>query len=311
MRIQVPGTFIGDFKTKSASQLSSALGQMASSEVPGTSTVPTQQRAIGVFDSGVGGLSVMREIAKQLPHEDILYFADSANCPYGPRPLEEVRKLSESVTAFLIRQGVKIVVVACNTASAASLHHLRVTFRVPIVGMEPAIKPAAERTESNKIGVIATKATFQGELFASLMERFAADVDVYTQACPGLVERIEAGLIEDVETEALLADYLKPMLDAGIDSLVLGCTHYPFLRRTIERVVGPGVTVIDPSQAVARQTGWVLERKGLANRRNRMGEHFFYTSGDPKAFAEMMERLIGERGEVQRVRWGPDGQVHI
>ena len=266
-------------------------------------------RAIGVFDSGVGGLSVMREIARQLPHEDILYFADSANCPYGPRPLEEVRKLSEAVTAFLVQQGAKIVVVACNTASAASLHQLRAIFPVPIVGMEPAIKPAAERTKSKKVGVIATQVTFQGELFARLVERFAADVDVYTQVCPGLVERVEAGLIEDAETEELLVDYLKPMLEAGIDSLVLGCTHYPFLRKTIERVVGPEVRVIDPSPAVARQTGRVLEAKGLTNRANRVGEHFFYTSGDPTAFADMVERLTGERGEAQQVRWGTDAET--
>jgi len=271
----------------------------------------SRQRAVAVFDSGVGGLSVMREIARQLPHEDVLYFADSANCPYGPRPLKEVRKLSEAITAFLIQQGAKIVVVACNTASAASLHHLRAIFPVPIVGMEPAIKPAAAMTRSKKVGVIATQVTFQGELFARLVERFAADVEVYTQVCPGLVERIEAGLIEDAGTEALLAGYLKPMLEAGIDSLVLGCTHYPFLRKTIGRVAGPGVTVIDPSPAVARQTGRVLERGGLANLPppqgwggKRAGKHFFYTSGDAKAFAEMVERLIGERGEVRQVRWG-------
>ena len=263
-----------------------------------------RQRAIGVFDSGVGGLSVMREIAKQLPHEDILYFADSANCPYGPRPLEEVRSFPEAITAFLIQQGAKIVVVACNAASAASLHYLRVSFPVPIVGMEPAIKPAAEGTKNKKVGVIATQVTFQGELFAKLVERFAADMDVYTQVCPGLVERVEAGRIEDAETEGLLEDYLEPMLDAGIDSLVLGCTHYSFLRTTIERVVGPAMMVTDPSKAVARQTGRVLEREGLANRTGREGKHFFYTSGDPKAFAEMVERLTGEQGKVQQVRWG-------
>jgi glutamate racemase len=169
--------------------------------------------------------------------------------------------------------------------------------------MEPAIKPAAEVTESKKVGVIATQVTFQGELFASLVERFAADVEVYTQVCPGLVERVEAGRIEDAETEALVANYLKPMLEAGIDSLALGCTHYPFLRRAIERVVGPAVAVIDPSPAVARQVGRVLKRKELFNPRKRMGKHLFYTSGDSATFAEMVEGLIGERGQVQQVRW--------
>ena len=268
-----------------------------------------KQRAIGIFDSGVGGLSVMREIAQLLPHEDIVYFADSANCPYGPRPPQEIRRLSRGIVEFLLGQGAKIVVVACNTASAAALSYLRRTFAVPIVGMEPAVKPAAAITRTGKVGVIATPVTFQGELFAKLVERFATGVEVYTQVCPNLVRRVEAGLLDDAGTEELLREYLTPMLEAGIDSLVLGCTHYPFLREAIERVVGPGVTVIDPSPAVARQVGRVLEREGLEGPRTRRGQHVFYTTGDPATFAAMVERLIGEQGQVRGARWEEGGKL--
>jgi len=194
---------------------------------------------IGIFDSGVGGLSVWREIARQLPLEDTLYLADQAHVPYGSRSLNEVREHSEGITRFLLGWGAKIIVVACNTASAAALHHLRRTFPdVPFVGMEPAVKPAVERTRTGVVGVIATQATFQGELFASLLERYAGDVGVLIQACQGLVEAVEAGALDTPETEALLRHYLTPLIEAGADQLVLGCTHYPFLRPLIERVVG-------------------------------------------------------------------------
>jgi glutamate racemase len=248
--------------------------------------------SIGVFDSGVGGLSVLREITSLLPHEDILYFADSAHCPYGLRPIAEVRALSIASISFLVEQGAKLVVVACNTASAAALHHLRASFDVPIVGMEPAIKPAAEHTRARKIGVLATQVTFQGELFARLVERFAVGVDVYTQA-PGLVERIEAGQLDDPQTEDLIRRCLAPMLDAGIDTLVLGCTHYPFVRGSIERVVGPDVEIIDPAPAVARQTARILAREGLSNDPHRQGRVTFYTSGEAATMAAQIERLLG------------------
>ncbi len=260
-----------------------------------------RRSAIGVFDSGVGGLSVMREIAKLLPEEEIIYFADSIHCPYGKRSLREIRGFSQGIVRFLLDQGAGVVVVACNTASAAALSYLREKFSVPIVGMEPAVKPAALTTRSGKVGVIATKVTFQGELFAKLIERFATNVEVYTQVCPSLVERVEAGLLDDPETEGLLRAYLRPMLKAGIDTLVLGCTHYSFLRRTIEGIVGPEVRVIDPCFAVARQTKRVFEREGL--RGEGRGEHLFYTSGDPRVFTEMVKRLIGERGKVKGTLW--------
>ena len=221
-------------------------------------------RFIGVFDSGVGGLSVWREIARQLPHERTLYLADQAHVPYGSRQLAEVRELSAGITRFLLDHGVKIVVIACNTASAAALHYLRRAFpHVPFVGMEPAVKPAVERTHNGVVGVIATQATFQGELFASLVARYAAGVRVLTQVCPGLVEAVEAGRLDTPETEARLRQALTPLIEGGVDQLVLGCTHYPFLRPAIERVVGTNVAVIDPAPAIARQTGRVLARRGL------------------------------------------------
>jgi len=271
--------------------------------------------SIGIFDSGVGGLSVWREIAHQLPYEDTLYLADQAHVPYGYRRLAEVRKFSEGIARFLLGQGAKVIVVACNTASAAALHYLRRTFPdVPFVGMEPAVKPAVEQTRNGVVGVIATQTTFQGKLFASLVERYADDVRVLTQVCPGLVEAVEAGALDTPETEALLRECLTPLIEAGVDQLVLGCTHYPFLRPAIERVVAASITVIDPAPAVARQTARVLAQRGLradpstgsGHRRGRVGRHLFYTSGDVAAFIRMIGRLlpsVGEDTEVRAVRW--------
>ena len=266
------------------------------------------RRFVGVFDSGIGGLSVWREIARQLPHEDVVYVADQAHVPYGSRSLDEVREFSEAITRFLLGQGAKTVVVACNTASAAALYYLRNLFpTVPFVGMEPAIKPAAEQTRSGVVAVIATQVTFQGKLFASLVRRFAGDVKVLTQACPGLVEAVEAGALDAPETEALLHKYLEPLMEAGADQLVLGCTHYAFLRPAIGRVTGSKMAVIDPAPAVARQAGRMLARRGLEGDRGRTGRHVFCTSDDPMQFATMLGRLLPplapKAREVQAVRW--------
>jgi glutamate racemase len=256
---------------------------------------------IGVFDSGVGGLSVWREIVRQFPAEHTLYFADQAHIPYGPRSLDEVRGYTEAITRFLLSLDAKIIVVACNTASGAALHALRATFPdVPFVGMEPAVKPAAERTRTGKVGVIATPATFQGDLFASLVERFANDVELYTQACPGLVGAVEAGALDTPATEDLLRTYLIPMLHAGIDHLVLGCTHYPFLATAIQHIVGPGVTLINPAPAVARQVGRILAQRGILAPSNHQAQHRFYTSGDAGKLTAMARTLIGYEGTVQK-----------
>ncbi len=259
---------------------------------------------IGVFDSGVGGLSVWREIAGQLPDESSVYLADQGHIPYGPRPMQEIRAFSEAIVRFLLGQGCNIIVVACNAASAAALAHLRARFTdVPFVGMEPAVKPAVQTTRKGRVGVMATPATFQGELFASVVERFASGVQLVKQICPGLVEQVEAGRLDTPDTEAMLREYLAPMMAAGVDTIVLGCTHYPFLEPAIQRIVGPGVSVIDPSPAIARQVGRVMELRGLHSA-SREASHVFCTSRDDVAFTESVRRLarVGDPN-VHRVRW--------
>jgi glutamate racemase len=219
---------------------------------------------IGVFDSGVGGLSVLRAIWEELPDEEVLYLADQAHVPYGLRSLEQVRGFSIEITRFLLDLGAKIIVVACNTASAAALKKLRHTFpEVPFVGMEPAVKPAAQRTQSGVVGVLATPATFQGTLYASVVERYANDITIIQKTCPGLVAQIETGNIEDPLTEQILTDALSPMVDAYADTVVLGCTHYPFVIPTVKRILGENITVIDPAPAVARQVRRLLNSNGL------------------------------------------------
>ncbi|HWQ45540.1 MAG TPA: glutamate racemase, partial [Longilinea sp.] len=184
---------------------------------------------IGIFDSGVGGLSVLRAIRNQAPQIDILFVADQAHVPYGPRPLDEVRSFSDAITRWLLDQGAQLILVACNAASAASLHWLRERYPdIPFVGMEPAVKPAVEQTHTRVVGVLATPATFQGALYASVVERFAQDVTLLTDTCPGLVKQIEAGDLDGKITRQILEKALLPMLEKGIDTVVLGCTHYPF-----------------------------------------------------------------------------------
>ena len=267
---------------------------------------------IGVFDSGVGGLSVWREIIRQLPHHDTIYLADQAHVPYGGRSLEDVRGFCGGITRFFLARSVQAVVVACNTASAAALYALREAFpAVHFVGMEPAVKPAVERSRTSVVAVIATRATFQGELFESLLERYAQDVEVLTRVCPGLVEAVEAGALDDPGTDALLLRCLMPLVDADVDQLVLGCTHYPFLRPAIERLVGDGISVIDPALAVARQTARVVTGLGLEFDQDRRGNHVFFTTGQSAAFEEMLESLAGELTESRSVHraWWRSGEL--
>jgi len=263
---------------------------------------------IGVFDSGVGGLSVLSQIRRRLPAEDLIYLADQAHVPYGPRQLEEVRRFSAVISRYLLEQGAKLIVVACNAASAAALHDLRSSFpQAPFVGMEPAVKPAAEFTRSGVVGVLATPATFQGALYASVVERFAQGVRLIQATCPGLVGQIEVGNLLGAETRRILEEALLPMLAEGIDTIVLGCTHYPFVIPLIQEIAGPQVRVVDPAPAVARQVGRVLESRALLNPGNSSGGLRCLTTGDPARLQALLAQLIGERSTVQGLIWSSAG----
>ena len=255
---------------------------------------------IGIFDSGVGGLSVWREVARALPHESTIYVADQAHLPYGARPAEEIRGFAEAITARLLELGCKAIVVACNTASAAALKHLRERHPdVAFVGMEPAVKPAALHSKSKVVGVMATAGTLQGRMFALAVERYAAGVTLVNQPCAGLVERIEAGELDTPATEALLRELLAPMLKAGADTIVLACTHYPFVQPLIQRVAGAGVHVIDPAPAVTRQLARLLEARGLRATADARAAHRFVTSGEPEVLRRALRALIGIEAKAE------------
>jgi glutamate racemase len=259
---------------------------------------------IGIFDSGIGGFSVLRGLRALLPQEPITYFADQAHVPYGQRAAAEVRTFSEQITRFLLSRQAKLIVVACNTASAAALDHLRLTFPdIPFVGMEPAIKPGATLTRNGKVGILATAGTFTSERYAHLTARFARQIEVYEDPCPGLVEQIEAGQLSSPATVALLERCLAPMLAAGVDTVVLGCTHYPLVAAEIQRLAGPEVVVIDPAPAVARQTERILIGHGLALKTAVPGTVQVYTSGNPGALSAMMPQLLGSPLAVSAARW--------
>lgn len=261
-------------------------------------------RPIGVFDSGIGGLSILRQLRSLLPQEDVLYLADQAHVPYGDRSLTQVRHFSEQITRFLLSRDAKLVVVACNTASAAALHELRKIFpHIPFVGMEPAVKPAAQSTRSRVVGVLATPTTFQGALFASVVERFANDVRVVEQTLPGLVSRIEAGDLAGERTRQLLQQAVEPLLEQGVDTIVLACTHYPFLIPLLSELVGPEVQVIDPSPAIARQTKRLLEGGNALAPVDQAGQVTYFSSVDSERLVQIAIRLIGETGKGARVLW--------
>jgi glutamate racemase len=254
---------------------------------------------IGIFDSGVGGLSVLREIRRLLPAADLVYLADQARAPYGERSLQEVRDFAEAIAGYLISQGAAPVVVACNTASAAAIRPLRERWEeVPFVGMEPAVKPATTITATGKVGVLATQATFQGELFADLVARFGNDIEVLTAACPGLAALIEEVPPNDPGAADRLAAHALPLVAQGADVLVLGCTHYSFLQEALADRVGPQVAIVDPAEAVARRVAAVAEEAGTAAG---AGTTTYLTTGDPVRFAAQVELLLGEKVEAGRV----------
>ncbi|WP_296220707.1 glutamate racemase [Pseudomonas sp. UBA2684] len=254
---------------------------------------------IGVFDSGVGGLSVLHEIRTLLPNESLLYVADSGHVPYGEKSPEFIRQRCRQIAAFLLAQGAKALVLACNTATVAGVAELRELYpQLPIVGMEPAVKPAAAATRSGVVGVLATTGTLKSAKFAALLDRFASDVRVITQPCPGLVERIEAGDLDSRETRALLHAFVAPLLAEGCDTLILGCTHYPFIKPLLRSLVPDSISLIDTGAAVARQLQRLLdERQLLARGPAQAGR--FWSSGAPQQMQAVLPLLWAEPAEVK------------
>ncbi|MGB2683275.1 MAG: glutamate racemase [Candidatus Competibacter sp.] len=247
---------------------------------------------IGVFDSGVGGLSVLRRIRADLPHENLLYVADSGHAPYGGKPAEFIVQRSLLITDYLLNQNAKAVVVACNTATAAAIARLRACFDTPIIGIEPALKPAVAATRSGVVGILATGNTVRSDKFAALLDQHGHRARVMVQPCPGLADCVEDGDLDGPRPRALLQAYLQPLLEQGADTLVLGCTHYPFLTQLIERLAGPNVAVIDPSAAVARQVRRRLEAlASLADEAGTGSEHYL-TSGVLERTAPVMSLLL-------------------
>ena len=248
----------------------------------------TGSRPIGFFDSGVGGLSIWREVTQRLPHQPTVYLADNAYCPYGSRSSEQIQARALAITRFLLDEhDCRLIVVACNTASAAALTMLRERFSVPFAGIEPAIKPAAQATRTGHVGVLATLGTFQGSLFQNTSRRYAHGVHLHLQIGHGLVEQVESGQLHDPVTGQLLRQYLEPMLAAGVDQIVLGCTHYPFLLPLMRQLVDGQVHIIDPAPAVARQVESLLAAQTTqlpAPLDWSLPAHKFYTTGPARTF---------------------------
>ncbi|TAN64869.1 MAG: glutamate racemase [Methylobacter sp.] len=253
---------------------------------------------IGVFDSGVGGLSVLHEIRKALPGENLLYVADSGHAPYGDKSRQFIEARSIAISEFLVNQHAKAIVVACNTATGAAIATLRSRFLMPIIAMEPAVKPAVENTKSGVIGVMATSRTLASDNFVRLFARYSAEVEILGQACPGLVDQVEAGDLSGDKTRLLLEQYVLPLLERGADTIVLGCTHYPFLAPLIQDIVGPMVAVIDSAAAVARQLHRRLEVGDLLADASGSGTEFFWTSGTPNQAKPLVSQLWQASVEV-------------
>lgn len=254
---------------------------------------------IGVFDSGVGGLSVLRDIRKELWNEDLLYVADSNHAPYGDKEAEYIEIRAVAISEFLVNQPVKAIVVACNTATSAAVAKLRARFDVPIVAMEPAVKPAVATTKSGVIGVLATCRTVASDNFLNLLARFGNDADIMVQPCPGLVEQVESGNLWGDKTRSLLETFVFPLLEKGADTIVLGCTHYPFVAPLIRAIAGVEIAIIDPGEAVARELLRRLETIGQLSRREGLGTEQFWTSGSPQAAKKLISQLWESEVEVK------------
>ncbi len=243
---------------------------------------------IGVFDSGLGGLSIWKEINQLLPNESTIYLADSKNAPYGEKSKQEIIDFSIKNTEYLLSKGCKMIVVACNTATTNAIKVLRANYDVPFIGIEPAIKPAALQSKTNKIGVLATKGTLSSELFISTSEQFRSSKNIFEVEGAGLVALIETGKIE--ATKPLLEKYLQPLINEGVDYIVMGCSHFPFLIPIIKTIVPATIKIIDSGEAVAKQTKSILEQHLLLNNSNN-SSNLFYTNKDLMLFKNFLKQI--------------------
>ena len=248
-----------------------------------------KENPIGLFDSGIGGITIYDEIHKLLPNENIIYLADSKNSPYGGKSKEKIIEYSVKNTEFLLKKGCKIIIVACNTASTNAVKYLRENYNVPIIRVQPAIKPAALNSKTKNVGILATNGTLQSELLYETSQKFAQGVQVIEQIGEGLVPLIESGKINSSEMSKLLKKYVHPMLKKNIDFLVLGCTHYPFLIPQIKKIVGDKVTIIDSGEAIARQTKVILEQENLINSFNNEITSEFYINKNSEVFQNILD----------------------
>ena len=267
-------------------------------------TAPILSRPIGIMDSGVGGLSVLKHIRELLPHENLIYFADSKHAPYGNKTPKQIEQRVFAAAKFLLTHGAKALVIACNTATAAAADSLRDKYaflEIPIIGMEPAVKPAAEASHNGIIGVLATSGTLKSAQFAALLESYGRNVQVVTQACIGLVEQIELGELESPKTLQLIAQYTKPLLDEHADTIVLGCTHYPLIKAAIQHIVGEHIHLIDTGAAVAKQLQSKLSEHGLLPTGREKAEVTIWTNSLEPNAKLVIERLWA--GEVQIKRF--------
>lgn len=249
---------------------------------------------IGIFDSGVGGLSVWKELIRILPNNPFIYVSDSAYCPYGFRSQNEIISRAKSISEFLISNGVSLIVVACNTATAAAIERLREDYDIPFIGMEPAVKPAALHSKSGTIGVLATQGTLMGKLYHRTLDRFASDINVIEQVGTGLVELVEAGEIHGAKTRELLKKYIDPMTAANADHIVLGCTHYPFLSEEIKKIAGENVVIVDPAPAVALHTFNILSQYDLISDEimDNSRQTTFYSTSTTKNLVMMAKSIL-------------------
>jgi glutamate racemase len=250
-------------------------------------------RAIGVFDSGVGGLTVLHECLVNLPHEDYIYLGDTGNFPYGPKPLAEVRRLAFSAAEFLVKQGVKLIIVACNSAAAAALPQLQAAFATPMVGVVmPGARGAVQETRSRCVGIMATEATIRSNAYQQALHTLDAGLEIFPVACPRLAPLIQAGDVFSEETEEVAREYVASLKTAEIDTVILGCTHYPLITPMLRRLLGPRVSLINSAEETVREVSEILERKGMANSMAREGNYRFLSTGDVDEFRAVGGRFL-------------------